>query len=839
MNKLKLLILAALVMPFCTFVSAKNVKSIVAGYYRSSKKWQQRNPYTKIDCASYTHIFHIGSFPYDPATKKITVRDPKFFPNAEMVKYLHTKNIKVLLSLAGGNGIFVNKISKTPEDLEAYTTQVLDIVVKNNYDGIDIDWEHPGNKKQGRKWDKLIATLRKKLDEAGKAQNKKMLLSSALFGWSLWTLNTEGIKKNLDFINVMAYDIGMGGCRDHAKLSDVIKNMKRWEKLNCPEKLLIGLPFYSYVYFKGEINKKYDRKKGHRRGQIDYPGVKKIINKNHWKKYSKDSNLYCSSDKKSFAALEDEKVIYNKSLYFKKRGYRGVFCWSVACDDFHDGSPLAKAMAAPWLKKAAYSKKPIRVVGYIVTRDFDEDRAEYLIDNSVFDYLTDAILLGGIPKLDKIQANDTRPQIKEFMKRVKRKKLMRWCSTAPSSGKAMGDLMANPEKIAKNTEAITQFLVNNNFDGLDIDWEYPTQAQWKAYSLYLIELKKALSKKGKKLSLAVAPWGKTVSPAAAVVIDGFNIMAYDLFGGNDANKHSSYQDAERAIKHFLKANIPAKKLRLGLPFYGHHLKPKSLSHSKWLFHNGYETMYKNFITLFPDLPSFQNTVDECYFNGIDMIKRKTNLAIDKKLGGVMIWEMGFDLPVRDSRSLLRSIIETASLAGKNKKALPKGELLKLPWPGGLSSDIWLKIPGSKISDLTASPNYPNKPSYKGFVYNLNPRSNWESEYGQRIYGFLTAPVSGEYTFWISGSNECALYLSFDDKAEGKKLIGRVKGQYPKEKIWDKSPSQKSPVIKLKAGKRYYIEVLHKEDKSKEHLAVAWKIPGKKREIISYKYLSPL
>jgi hypothetical protein len=91
MNKFKLLILVVLVMPFCTLMNAKNDKSIIAGYYRSEKRWQQAHPYQKIDSSSYTHILHIGHLRYDPATKKITVPETGFYPNSEMTEYFHEK----------------------------------------------------------------------------------------------------------------------------------------------------------------------------------------------------------------------------------------------------------------------------------------------------------------------------------------------------------------------------------------------------------------------------------------------------------------------------------------------------------------------------------------------------------------------------------------------------------------------------------------------------------------------------------------------------------------------------------------------------------------------------
>ena len=57
-------------------------------------------------------------------------------------------------------------------------------------------------------------------------------------------------------------------------------------------------------------------------------------------------------------------------------------------------------------------------------------------------------------------------------------------------------------------------------------------------------------------------------------------------------------------------------------------------------------------------------------------------------------------------------------------------------------------------------------------------------------------------------------------------------------MWDKFPQQTSALIQLEKGRRYYIEVLHKQGDQKENLSVAWQPPGGSREIIGGAYLSP-
>ena len=58
-------------------------------------------------------------------------------------------------------------------------------------------------------------------------------------------------------------------------------------------------------------------------------------------------------------------------------------------------------------------------------------------------------------------------------------------------------------------------------------------------------------------------------------------------------------------------------------------------------------------------------VDGIYFNGIKTIERKTQFAIKKGLGGVMIWEIGQD--ASGDSSLLKAI-QSARLTAKDRPA---------------------------------------------------------------------------------------------------------------------------------------------------------------------------
>ena len=57
-------------------------------------------------------------------------------------------------------------------------------------------------------------------------------------------------------------------------------------------------------------------------------------------------------------------------------------------------------------------------------------------------------------------------------------------------------------------------------------------------------------------------------------------------------------------------------------------------------------------------------------------------------------------------------------------------------------------------------------------------------------------------------------------------------------MWEQTDGQVSVPIILKQGKRYYLEIIHKQADQKDNLSIVWQIPGQARAVINGVYLSP-
>lgn len=161
--------------------------------------------------------------------------------------------------------------------------------------------------------------------------------------------------------------------------------------------------------------------------------------------------------------------------------------------------------------------------------------------------------------------------------------------------------------------------------------------------------------------------------------------------------------------------------------------------------------------------------------------------------------------------------------------------------GSILHEYWMNIPGAAVSDLTGNPNYPANPTVSDQLSTFEVPSLGADNYGTRVRGYVTAPNTGTYYFWIASDDNGELWLSTDDQPANKSLIASVPG-WTNSREWNKYAQQRSSGISLTGGRTYYIEALQKQDVGGENLAVGWAKPGQATsapsEIIPGTVLSP-
>ena len=150
--------------------------------------------------------------------------------------------------------------------------------------------------------------------------------------------------------------------------------------------------------------------------------------------------------------------------------------------------------------------------------------------------------------------------------------------------------------------------------------------------------------------------------------------------------------------------------------------------------------------------------------------------------------------------------------------------------GGLTRREFHDIGGTLLSDLTNHAKFTgNQPDATAFATSLETPVNVRENYGVQFVGYVTAPHTGDYTFYVNSDDQGALFLSTDDSPANKVQIAR-EPEWNGSRNWtatDRRPGQAniSAPLHLEAGHRYYLEALMKEGGGGDNLAVTWRIPG--------------
>ncbi|XP_017779062.1 PREDICTED: acidic mammalian chitinase-like [Nicrophorus vespilloides] len=246
-----------------------------------------------------------------------------------------------------------------------------------------------------------------------------------------------------------------------------------------------------------------------------------------------------------------------------------------------------------------------------------------------------------------------------------------------NDGSRKYSVMASSEDSRKVfIESALRYIVTYNFDGLDIDWEYPANRGGIAedkenFSLLVKEMKERFSKWNLLLTIA-APISQYILEKAYDIaainkyIDYVFLMAYD-YTPTDSNVTgliAPLDEIKKTVEFWLSKQFDKKKLVLGMPSYArtfvldneddHDLG--ALTEGPGLAgpytkEAGFLSYYELQINLASQLYEENVTDNGAYgyystewmsYDTLDHYIAKTKYALDMNLGGVMLWSIDTD-----------------------------------------------------------------------------------------------------------------------------------------------------------------------------------------------------
>jgi chitinase len=234
------------------------------------------------------------------------------------------------------------------------------------------------------------------------------------------------------------------------------------------------------------------------------------------------------------------------------------------------------------------------------------------------------------------------------------------------------------------------FVTRHQLDGVDIDWEYPGLAgstnrfrpeDRQNFTLLLKELRQHFDRLQKKLHrrlyITIAAGASTTYLAHTEMdkvqefVDTVNLMAYDYYlgssdatTGNHAPLFTNPDDpkkvsADRSVREFEQAGVPAGKIVLGIPFYGHAwgevaaanhglLQPgKPVATGVKVGDSPEEMLKSGFLPYWDPValaPSLYNPERKLFYSyeNPQSIQSKCKYVLDQGLAGVMFWDYEAD-----------------------------------------------------------------------------------------------------------------------------------------------------------------------------------------------------
>ena len=351
-------LIAGLLVAAAANAVAAPAEPVVAGYVFPQNVLLQPG---QVDARGMTRIYYAFANIADGRMVEGFAADAE---NLKRVAALRRENprLRVLISVGGWNwsGGF-SDAALTEQSRAKFVQSVMEFLSRYDLDGLDIDWEYPGQAGAGhacRSEDKqnftaLVRELRRRFDQETRKTHRRLYLTVAAGASEEYLTHTEmeKVQRYVDGVNLMTYDYYQPGgdavTGNHAPLftdpADPKKvsadaSVQAFEKAGVPAaKVLLGVPFYGRAWadVANANHGQFQPGRADAGGDLPYSVISTAMLGHgftrYWDETAQVPYLY-SEEKHEFVSYEDPESIAAKCKYAISRKLGGVMFWSYFND---------------------------------------------------------------------------------------------------------------------------------------------------------------------------------------------------------------------------------------------------------------------------------------------------------------------------------------------------------------------------------------------------------------------------------------------------------------------------------------------------------------------------
>ena len=318
-----------------------------------------------VDAEKLTHINY--------AFAQVSEADTIGFQNEKAPQHLaqlqalkaHNPDLKLLVSVGGWGAKNFSDAALTEASRARFAHSAVRMVKQYGLDGIDIDWEFPGQAAGGikarpedeRNFTLLLKTLRTHLDSLsdvrGRVGEDRYLLTIASNDNEAYFEHTEmeKVHRHLDFINIMTYDFFSSGSEMTGHHTGLYQSAHAGAPTRTsaaaverhlaagipPKKLTLGVAFYGRSWTgvtpeRNGLNQPFEEFAGY---QAYETLVREYINQRgftrHWDESAQAPYLW-APDSTTFVSYEDPASLRHKAKFVREKGLGGIMYWEHSLD---------------------------------------------------------------------------------------------------------------------------------------------------------------------------------------------------------------------------------------------------------------------------------------------------------------------------------------------------------------------------------------------------------------------------------------------------------------------------------------------------------------------------